>query len=227
MAPCHKIQIVSRLAAHAIIAALMLSVPLSVVIAAPAREKNPAAAYQKQIEAQCLTAQEAELVDIVNMAREDKGLAPIPVSSALVRVARTHALDLQENAPHKGSDVRGRSCNMHSWSSNGYWKPVCYTSDHFYAYLMRSKPAEITRNAFAGAGYEVVYWTSFGPVDPARALSGWLRSPAHRMMLLQTDRWAGKEFKSLGVGMSENFAALWISLEADSQEPMSMCEKGL
>lgn len=225
MASCHKIQTVSRLVAHAFIFSLMVCVPVSDGVAAPEHEKYYTA-YHKQIEAQCLTAQEAELIDIVNMARENRGLPVITVSRSLVKVARTHAFDLQENAPNKGFDVRGKSCNMHSWSSRGYWKSVCYTSDHFYANQMRSKPAEITENFFNGVGYEVVYWTSFGPVDPSRALNGWLRSPSHRMLILQTDRWAGKELKSLGVGISDNFASLWVSPEADSQEPMSMCEKG-
>jgi uncharacterized protein YkwD len=141
---------------------------------------NYTSSYWKQADAPCLSDQEAEMIRLTNQQRESVGLPAVPASRSLFKVARTHVLDLQENQPNQGKDPRGLDCNLHSWSAMGYWKPVCYTSDHYYADLMRYKPGEINAKKYNNAGYEVVYWISRGPIDPKLVLDGWLGSLKHR-----------------------------------------------
>jgi hypothetical protein len=173
---------------------------------------------------QCLSAQEEELIRLVNVYRKRRGLGEVAVSQSLVKVARTHVLDLQINRPDLGKDPLGVSCNMHSWSSRGYWQPVCYTDDHRNAALMRSKPSEITSQWFDEIGYEVAYWTSRGPILPLKVISSWIKSPPHRAMLFETDKWANTTFRSVGVGFSDNFAVLWYSPKSDPNGFMPPCD---
>jgi hypothetical protein len=163
---------------------------------------------------------------LINQHRYRRGLAAVSVSKSLTQVARIHVRDLQINRPDQGHDPRGLDCNMHSWSARGYWVPVCYTADHYYAGLMRSKPGEITQGGFDEDGYEVVYWSSKSPVVPALVAAAWLRSPAHRSMLFETGKWAGTSFKSVGVGFSENFAVLWYSPVSDLRGSLPLCNGG-
>ncbi|HQY70081.1 MAG TPA: CAP domain-containing protein, partial [Pseudomonadales bacterium] len=51
------------------------------------------------------------IADAVNHYRTSKGLAPLPLSASLMRVAQAHLADLEANYR------RGGRCNMHSWSS--------------------------------------------------------------------------------------------------------------
>jgi hypothetical protein len=185
---------------------------------------NNASTHQKKDASVCLSAQEAELIMLVNRYREQRGLPSIEVSRSLTTVARLHASDLQHHTPNQGTDSRGMECNMHSWSSHGSWTAGCYTSDHRFADLMRSKPREITANAYDGAGYEVVYWTSGQPTTPALAFESWSRSPDHRALLFETGKWSGIHFKAIGAAFSENYVVLWFGQRTDPQGSVPPCE---
>jgi uncharacterized protein YkwD len=174
----------------------------------------------------CLSAKEAELLRLVNEYRESQGLAPIPNSSSLNRVARFHAIDLSENNPANGRDSRGNDCNMHSWSNKGPWTPVCYTNDHRYADLMRSKPQEISHNVYSGPGYENAYWTTESEVSPQRVLERWKKSPAHNDVILERGGWQRSNLLALGVGIYRNVAVIWVGTMIDPLGPMATCRPG-
>ncbi|MFB2895494.1 CAP domain-containing protein [Aerosakkonemataceae cyanobacterium BLCC-F50] len=152
---------------------------------------------------------EATLANLINQYRMQNGLAAIPISKSLTQVAQAHVRDLSENHPDQGTDGRGYSCNLHSWSAQGNWSPVCYTDDHQYAQGMWSKPGEITNNAYSGNGYEIAFVSS-EQVQPEAALASWQSSSAHNAVILEGDIWAGKNWPAFGVGIYGNYAVAWF-----------------
>src|SRR4051812_17318311 len=87
-----------------------------------------------QLEETCLSKEEAKLYDLIMKYRKEKKLPKIQLSISLTHVAQTHARDIMENSPNKGS------CNMHSWSNKGKWSACCYTNDHAKSECMWNKP---------------------------------------------------------------------------------------
>jgi uncharacterized protein YkwD len=49
----------------------------------------------------CISRAEKELYNLIMAYRKEKGLATIPLSQALTRVAQAHVKDLSEHAPYK------------------------------------------------------------------------------------------------------------------------------
>jgi uncharacterized protein YkwD len=157
----------------------------------------------------------AELVRLVNDYRADHGLPPVPVSRSLNAVAEAHVRDLMENRPDDGTGFGRGRCNMHSWSSAGPWKPVCYTRDHSRASAMWSKPREITRGAYSGNGYEIAFWSG-GEITPEFALYGWRESRGHNDLLVEQGPWRGADWQAMGVAIHGNYAVVWFGKEPDS-----------
>lgn len=173
----------------------------------------------------CLTAEEAELVNLLNNYRNDNGLADVPVSKSMVTVAQWHVIDLETNSPHTGTDpVSGLECNLHSWSDwrPDLWSPVCYVSDHRYAEGMWDKPREITGNVYSGNGYENGYWSG-GQATAVGAFNGWRSSPAHNAVILEQGIWQGSNWPAMGVGIYTNFAVLWFGDAVDPQGTVGQC----
>ena len=139
----------------------------------------------------CLTSEEATLATLINEYRTSLGLPEVPTSRSLSTVAQWHVRDLQWNNPGSGYDPRGLPCNMHSWSDEGLWSPVCYTSDHYYADGMWNKPREITDGVYPTHGFEIamggIGWTA----TAEDALAGWQGSPAHNNVIIEQGPWAG------------------------------------
>ena len=65
-----------------------------------------------------------DLVNLINQYRQQKNLPAIPLSQKLTTVAKVHAEDLANNAPHeKLCPNDPDKQNMHSWSQGGTkWK---------------------------------------------------------------------------------------------------------
>ncbi|MGN7476986.1 S-layer homology domain-containing protein [Solibacillus silvestris] len=169
---------------------------------------DPVQPYEVNLE--YLTADEKELARLINEYRTSLGLEPLTISKSLTRVARTHVNDSNAYSPKDGIDERGVACNGHSWSNNGNWTPVCYTSDHQYAKFMWDKPRELTE--YTGNGYEIsIYYT--GKLTPLKALNGWQGSPAHNSVIIGEGFWGS--LTTMGVGINEKYSHVWFGVEQD------------
>ena len=157
-----------------------------------------------------LTPDEKKLANLINDYRESKGLKRLPISKSLTEVARTHVKDSNLHSPENGKDKRGIACNGHSWSDNGNWTPVCYTSDHLYAELAWSKPRELT--VYQGNGYEISYWHS-RKATPQIALNAWKNSPGHNAVLIGEQNWSS--LNVMGVAIYGNYSHVWFGREDD------------
>ena len=144
----------------------------------------------------------------VNAYRQNRGLAPVPVSRRLTQVAAAHVADLEANYR------RGSSCNMHSWSANGSWAPCCYTADHARKECMWNKPREITGGAYSATGYEIVAYYS-DPITPERALQIWQQSDGHHIMILNRGQWYDNTWRAMGAAIGTHYAVVWFGEQAD------------
>ena len=151
----------------------------------------------------------------INAYRESAGLPAVPRSRSLDRVAHVHVLDLAAWHPDRETDARGIPCNTHSWSSHGAWTPVCYTPDHAHAADMWNKPAQVTREAYPGNGYEIAVTTSGLTVDPDDALASWETSRAHNAVILEQGAWGSGHWQAMGVGVYQGYAVIWFGREPD------------
>jgi uncharacterized protein YkwD len=177
----------------------------------------------------CLTPAEADLARRINEYRASVGLPAIPVSKSLTLVAQQHAWDSVNNSNAWPAPPAGQSCNMHSWSGNvnpalqqGTWTGVCYTSDHANAQGMWNKPGQIA--GFPGDGYENSHWASNG-ASPASALNGWRNSPGHNAVITEQNGWG--PFLALGVGISGQYAHMWVAEVADPAGVADVCGGGV
>ncbi len=158
-----------------------------------------------------LTSAELELARQINDYRKSRDLQPIPLSASLSLVARVHVHDLSDNYQS------GRNCNLHSWSSSGYWSSCCYTSDHRRAACMWDKPRELTD--YTGDGYEIGFYSNFEYSSDAGlvadALAGWKSSRGHHELIVNKGKWATSEWKAMGVGVYGGFVVVWFGEQID------------
>ena len=170
----------------------------------------------------CLSPEEAQLLQAINDYRVDEGHAPVPWSKSLTAVAQWHVWDLETNHP----DAQP-SCNLHSWSDQGIWTPVCYTSDHAYADLMWSKPSEITLGVYSAFGYENAYFASAG-ATPGGALAAWKASPSHNNVILNQDIWSSRDpWPAMGAGIFGSYAVVWFGDMTDPSGAIVACDGDL
>lgn len=155
------------------------------------------------------TAEETQLLALLKNYRRSKGLPDIPTSRSMMIVAQAHAADL---AAHPNDSDAG--CNMHSWSSHGPWKAVCYTSDHAQARLMWEKPQELG-TGYPGNGYEISYGMWGAKPTPQDALDGWISSPGHHAVMINDGKWKDNAWQAVGAGMKGGYAVIWFGEEAD------------
>ena len=166
------------------------------------------------LKAMGLSEKEAKLYYMINAYRESLGLPKLSFSKSLTEVARAHVRDSNTYTPENQVDSRGVQGNLHSWSGNGSWTPVVYTSDHYYMYDMWSKPREITN--YTGNGYEISSWSS-GMISPERALNLWKNSPGHNSIM--TTQITGdadwSDLKTMGVSIDGHYAHVWFGSDVD------------
>ncbi len=155
---------------------------------------------------QTLSSDETQLYKQLMAYRVKVGLPKIPISKALNVVAQTHVRDLYTNKPDQGG------CNLHSWSANGKWKPICYTPDHANAKGMWEKPGELTD--YKGYGYEIAYWHS-AAATPSDAVDGWKKSTGHNELIVNKGIWKTTKWKAIGIGIYKNYAVVWFGEDAD------------
>jgi uncharacterized protein YkwD len=207
--------------------AVVLGITTTLVFTAAGRsgadEAQIGGALAEQGAFSCLSVDETELLLDLNAYRSAKRMPAIRNSRSLNKVARIHAIDLVDNLPELGKDQRGRECNLHSWSNEGFWSPVCYTADHASLARMLSKPREITSWLYTASAYENVYWTSASAVSPHRVLDTWKNSSKHNALILEEGRWQGSAWQALGVGIYRNVAVIWLGAMEDPAGPLPQC----
>ena len=170
----------------------------------------------------CISDNEMALYNAVNQYRRQNNLMPIPLSISLTIVAQTHVRDLIENKPF---DDAGK-CNPHSWSDKGKWKACCYNSGSD-GECMWNKPRELTN--YDSDGYEIVMH-SFDESDPYQdvsasdALQTWKESSNHNNVILNKGMWKSSEWKAMGVGIYQGFAAIWFGTAPDSTGEPDICQ---
>lgn len=171
---------------------------------------------QLSLETVSLSQEERKLVELVMHHRQQHGLPPIPVSSSLTYVAKTHLVDLEKNNPVTSS------CNGHSWSASGDWSSCCYTADHAQASCMWDKPRELT--AYSGDGFEIAFGADGHTrmdfsVSAEVALAGWKASSLHHDVILNRKQWEDVEWKAMGVAIYKTSAAIWFGKQSDLMKP--------
>lgn len=171
----------------------------------------------------CLTMEEAKLAALTNEYRRANGLPDAPLSRSLSTVAQWHVKDLQLNNPNSGTDSRGQACNMHSWSNKGFWSPVCYTPDHYYASGMWLKPKEITRGIYTEYGYEIAARVIGADISAERALNAWKKSAGHNNVILEQGGWEGYQWPAMGIGIYKSYAVIWFGEITDPAGSIPAC----
>ena len=163
-----------------------------------------------ELQSMGLSEKEAKLYYLINAYRESLGLPKLSFSKSLTIVARAHVSDSNAYEPENQVDSRGMQGNLHSWSANGGWTPVVYTSDHRYANNMWSKPRELT--AYTGNGYEISS-ASGGNISPEAALNLWKGSSGHNAVMTGQSGWS--MLKTMGVAIDGRYAHVWFGSDAD------------
>jgi hypothetical protein len=162
----------------------------------------------------CISQMEYKLYTMVNDYRARFDLPPIPLSKSLCFVASTHVKDLFLNHPDRGS------CNSHSWSSNGHWKPFCYPKDENKKNSVWDKPKELTK--YRGKGYEIVYWENSATVIDS-IIEFWKSVDYFNSFLMNTGKWNGKTWNAIGIAIYENYAAAWFGELPDPEGTPLIC----
>ena len=179
------------------------------------QNQNPNTQQQKRIPVNfCISPIEVELYNMINEYRKLYDLPPIPFSKSLSFVAKAHVRDLFFNHPDQGD------CNFHSWSDKGGWKPFCYPKDEKKNCSVWDKPKEMT--PYKSKGYEIVYWEN-NPVNIDSIIPFWKSIDYFNSFLIYTGKWQGKKWMAIGVGIYENYAAVWFGEIPDQEGEPGIC----
>lgn len=139
-------------------AALILVLAVAAVAAGPVRASQSAAP-------------EAVMLQLINHARAQRGLAPVHVHAALGRAALAHSRDMMRRQYFSHSSPGGASCAARARRA-GYKTSAC-----------RSWGVS-----------EVIGWGMSAVGTPQAVFSSWMRSAYHRSVIL------GRRWRDVGVG---------------------------
>jgi len=142
----------------ALCAALILVLAVAVVAAGPASASRR-------------TANEAAMLQLINHARTQRGLAPLHVHAALGRAAVAHSRDMMRHHYFSHSSPGGASCAVRARRA-GYATSGCQS----------------------WAISEVIGWGMSSAGTPHAIFSSWMRSAYHRSIIL------GRGWRDVGVG---------------------------
>ncbi|MBL6949642.1 MAG: hypothetical protein ISR57_03260 [Bacteroidales bacterium] len=162
----------------------------------------------------CISEMEWKLYRMISQYRHQYDLPPIPLSKSLCYVANTHVKDLFFHHP----DVE--PCNFHSWSDKGPWEPSCYPGDEAEETTVWNKPAELT--GYPGKGFEIVYWENNAVVIDS-VIAFWKSFDYFNGFLMNTGKWEGNEWKAIGIGICQNYAATWFGEIPDTSGVPYVC----
>jgi hypothetical protein len=146
------------------------------------------------------------IAEAINAYRQANGLAAIPVSEELTRVAKAHVADLVAHRPQDACNG-----NLHGWSPNGNWTSGCYNpNDQTTWPLMWNKPQEIA--GYPGRGYEISAWAD-PSINAEQALALWQGSPPHNDVILNRGIWADFPWGAIGGWVADGQACAWFGQE--------------
>ena len=206
-----------------------IGVPPQVVLAGSA---GPAArgatGPNADAQAACLSPAEGELARLINEYRVSLGLPPLQISKSLSLVAQQHAWDSANNQAAWPTPPAGKTCNLHSWTGvvnpalkEGTWTAHCSFADHPNPNGLLDKPKEV-----AGADMQGIEnsFRSSNTATPLGALTAWKNSPGHNGPITQQNGWG--PMASMGVGMNQGEAHLWLSWVTDPAGNALLCGGG-
>lgn len=164
----------------------------------------------------CISQDEFRLYELINAIRSEHNLPLIKLSKSLSFVAKEHVLDLDLNHPDTSI------CNLHSWSDKGIWTACCYQPYVYDNKCMLNKPDELTN--YRANGYELAYWDE-SVIIPDTIIKFWEEVPEALEMILTEGKWADKKWYALGVGIQNNYVAVWFGGRTDHEPIPQICGK--
>jgi hypothetical protein len=174
------------------------------------------AAQPHNVDNFCISPAEEKLTQLINAFRRQNRLAEIQLSASLSFVAKTHVADLQLHRPDTSI------CNTSSWSNKGLWTPCCYQPYVPKNECMWDKPKELTPYTFRG--YELSYYEE-GIIQVDSLWKLWRTTPEVVDLLLARGIHSDKTWAAFGVGISDNYASLWLGQRADPKGRPRICSE--
>ena len=163
----------------------------------------------------CISHQEQQLFDQLNILLEEYGEKPLQPSVSLFYVAHLHIDDLAQNHPDTSI------CNLSSWSDKGDWTACCHNPYLPQQDCMWDKPKELTRYPYRG--YELAaYFEDEFNVDSVIGLLG--NSKQVLDMLLTSGNFEKKTWICMGVGMNKHYVSVWFGQRADRAKNIILCD---
>jgi hypothetical protein len=162
----------------------------------------------------CINREEFKLFKRINEYRKVMNLPEIALSKSLCYVAKKHVNDLVVNKPDTST------CNFHSWSDKGSWKPCCYERDSKDKKCMLSKPRELTN--YHGDGHEIVYWENRN-VTANTVFEQWRETSASKAVILNMKSWENYSWQAVGIGIENGFASAWFGEKSEQPEEIKIC----
>ncbi len=164
----------------------------------------------------CISEDEFRLYELINAIRSENNMPLIKLSRSLSFVAKEHVRDLNLNRPDTSI------CNLHSWSDQGDWTACCYQSYVHDPKCMWNKPDELTD--YRANGYELAYWDET-VIIPDSIIKVFENTPSAMEMILSQGRWEEKKWYALGVGIMNNYVAIWFGGRTDREPIPQICGK--
>ena len=162
----------------------------------------------------CITKSEYHLYELINQHRVDNGLPEFSLSISLSYVATTHVADLVNHHPDTSI------CNLNSWSNKGDWTSCCHNNYVPKSQCILDKPRELTN--YRGEGHELAYWEP-ALVNPDSLIAFWKSIDETNDFLLNENQWNKYKWRSIGVGMLEGYAVIWVGEIADREGEPGTC----
>ncbi len=162
----------------------------------------------------CLSQEDLALGTLINNYRLKFALDPLPVSKSLSYVAYLHVRDLYLNHPDEGD------CNLHSWSENGTWKPICYPEEQSRKNSVWNKAKELT--AYSGKVMEITYYENEN-TKADQVFEMWRLSAASAAVIVNTGKWARYDWKEMGVAIYKGYAVAWFGTSVDAHDGIKVC----
>ena len=162
----------------------------------------------------CVSEDELALWEQINTYRLKFALDPLPLSKSLSYVAYLHVRDLYLNHPDEGD------CNLHSWSDNGTWKPICFPEEQSRTNSPWNNPPELAN--YKGKAMEIAYYENNDAL-PENILEMWKMSSPSASVMVNTGKWNRYDWKAIGVAIYRGYAVAWFGDAEDAYDGIRVC----